>query len=64
MSFWSDHYDRLLTAKNEQELDRIYNIAYDEIKKNSSAVEDEEGMLRYDDFYINLKHAFKSESVQ
>ena len=64
MSFWSDHYDRLLTAKNEKELDRIYNIAYDELEKNPDAIEDEEGMLRYDDFYINLKDAFKSESVQ
>lgn len=62
MSFWSDHYDRLLTAKDEKELDRIYNMAYDELKKNPDAVEDEEGLCRYDDFYLILKKTFKPNS--
>ena len=62
MSFWSDQYNRLLTAKNEKELDRIYNMAYDELKKNPSAEEDEEGLCRYDDFYLILKKTFKPNS--
>lgn len=62
MSFWSDHYDRLLTAKDEKELDRIYNMAYDELEKNPDAVEDEEGLCRYDDFYLILKKTFKPNS--